>query len=119
MSEKKRSSGRPFQKGVSGNPGGRPLSVREVRELAQQITPDVLRRLYEINQDKSNKNLMAAVAAGKEILDRANGKSIQPQVTLGADGITDGETSGSSAPLLRARYENSKKLQPPNGNGKG
>ena len=120
MSDKKKVPGKPFVKGTSGNPGGSPASIREVRELAQRMSPDVMQRLYEINQDREG-NPMASVAAGREILDRAQGKAVQTQVTLGLDdGIGDGDTSGLSALLLRAKFEQSKrKLIPPNGNGNG
>jgi len=119
MSEKK-VPGKPFVKGASGNPGGRPATIREVRELAQHMSPAVLERLYEINQDRTG-NPMAAVAAGREILDRAQGKAVQPQLTVGMDGNTigEGDTSGLSALLMRAKLEQSKKLPPPNGNGNG
>ena len=37
-----------FQKGVSGCPGGRPKAVREVVELARELSPDAIRALHEI-----------------------------------------------------------------------
>jgi hypothetical protein len=37
-----------FEKGQSGNPGGRPKGDGEIRELARQHTPTALRTLIEI-----------------------------------------------------------------------
>ncbi len=66
--------GRPFQKGQSGNPGGRPKEVAEVRELARTYTTAAIRRLVEIMSDD---NPRAAVAACNAILDRGWGKPTQ------------------------------------------
>ena len=106
----KRVVGKPFQKGVSGNPGGRPPTIREVRELAQKMSKDVLLRLYDILMD-TKCNPMACVAAGKEIMDRAQGKAVQTQLNFGTmdgDIISDGDISGLTALLARAKYENEK-----------
>jgi hypothetical protein len=43
-----RTRGRPFRKGQSGNPGGRPRVEGEIRELARQHTGTALRTLVEI-----------------------------------------------------------------------
>ena len=40
--------GRPFQKGRSSNPGGRPKIVGEVRELARQQAPEAIDALVRI-----------------------------------------------------------------------
>jgi hypothetical protein len=34
--------GRPFQKGISGNPGGRPKVLGDVQELARQKSPGAI-----------------------------------------------------------------------------
>jgi Family of unknown function (DUF5681) len=81
MSESEnRPKGRPFQKGQSGNPGGRPKIAGEIRELAQQHAPAALERLVRLMNSTSGR---VAVAAAQAILDRACGK---PPQALQIDG---------------------------------
>jgi len=40
--------GKPFQKGQSGNPGGRPKVVAEVKELAREHTAEAIETLVSI-----------------------------------------------------------------------
>jgi hypothetical protein len=68
--------GRPFAKGESGNPGGRPKVVSEIRELAQQHTLAALRTLIEIAENGENES--ARVAAANSILDRGWDKPAVP-----------------------------------------
>lgn len=68
--------GRPWPKGVSGNPGGRPREVGHVRELARQHTEEAIRTLVEIATDPSQPG-RARVAAAEAILDRAWGRPPQ------------------------------------------
>ena len=75
-----RGTGRPFAKGRSGNPGGRPKVEGEIRELAQKHGPDALKRLVELMKSENER---VAVAAAQVILDRAYGK---PQQALQIDG---------------------------------
>ena len=63
-----------WKKGQSGNPGGRPKTVGEVRELAGRHTPRVIEVLMDILENGSSD--AARVAAGKELLDRACGKAV-------------------------------------------
>jgi hypothetical protein len=44
--------GRPFQKGQSGNPTGRPKRDREIEELARQHTPAAIEALLRALNDK-------------------------------------------------------------------
>lgn len=76
----------PFVKGQSGNPGGRAKltqDVIEAREIARQHGPAAIKRLVELTRNKSGQ---VAVAACKEILDRAYGKAPQPQTGEGGEG---------------------------------
>lgn len=70
-----------FQKGQSGNPGGRPKLLGEVRDLAQQNTEEAIATLCVIMQDEK-KPAAARVAAANAILDRGWGK---PQQKIEAD----------------------------------
>ena len=64
----------PFQKGKSGNPGGRPKEENEVRDLARKHTKPAIERLaFWMNSD----NAKASVAASATLLDRAWGKAPQ------------------------------------------
>lgn len=74
--------GRPFKKGQSGNPGGRPKVVAEVRELAREHTEKALKTLVEIMSDQKAHNA-ARVAAAKEILDRGYGRAPQSVTVKG------------------------------------
>lgn len=69
----KKPVGRPFQKGRSPNPGGRPRVIAHVRDLAQEYTPEAIQTLAEIMTDK-HESASARVAAASAILDRGYGK---------------------------------------------
>ncbi len=64
--------GRPFQKGRSGNPGGRPKQAAELRTLARRQTASALATLIEIATQGSSES--ARVAAANALLDRGWGK---------------------------------------------
>src|SRR5262245_36112504 len=59
--------GRPFQKGVSGNPGGRPKQDPEVRALCEKFTPAAIATLAEIMGNKKAR-VTAAMAILKKTL---------------------------------------------------
>src|SRR5262245_44894600 len=65
-----------FQKGVSGNPGGRPKMIGPVRELAKQHTQVAIDTLAQVMQDPSAPPT-ARVAAAEALLARAWGKPSQ------------------------------------------
>lgn len=68
--------GRPFQPGVSGNPGGRPKTVRETQELAQQHTEEAVNTLVEIM--RTCRDPAERRRACVDILNRACGMPTQP-----------------------------------------
>ena len=69
--------GRPFTKGVSGNPGGRPKVLGDVQELARQKSPEAIETLSKILLDEKAAPA-ARVAAANALLDRGYGKPTQP-----------------------------------------
>jgi predicted phage-related endonuclease len=65
-----------FQKGKSGNPGGRPKEVGEVKELARQHTEAAISTLAKIMKDgKAPPN--ARVSAAEALLSRGYGRAPQ------------------------------------------
>jgi hypothetical protein len=63
-----------FQKGQSGNPGGRPKEDNEVKRLARQQSKAAIRRLtFWMKSD----NPKASVSAAQALLDRGYGKPAQ------------------------------------------
>ena len=66
-----------FQKGRSGNPGGRPKEVGEVRDLARQYTPAAIAALEGV-MSSPTAPAAARVAAAEALLNRAWGKPTQP-----------------------------------------
>ena len=70
-------TGRPFPKGVSGNPGGRPKVLGDVQELAREQSPQAINTLAKIMTDEKAPPA-ARVAAANALLDRGYGKPTQP-----------------------------------------
>ena len=68
--------GRPFPKGISGNPGGRPKILGDVQELARQKSPEAIDTLSNIMRDEKAPPA-ARVAAANALLDRGYGKPTQ------------------------------------------
>ena len=69
--------GRPFQKGTSGNPGGRPRVLGDVQELARERSPEAINTLAQVMRDEKAPPA-ARVAAANSLLDRGYGKPTQP-----------------------------------------
>lgn len=81
---KKGAGGRPFEKGKSGNPGGRPKSDYRLKELAQQYTEEALQTLVEIMRTSDDDK--ARVSAADKIHDRGYGKPAQSVDITNSDG---------------------------------
>jgi hypothetical protein len=77
-SKRRRGPGRPFKPGQkpthgfkpgqSGNPGGLPTTVKEIRALALSHSPDALARLVELSNHPDG---MVSCRAAEGVLDRA------------------------------------------------
>src|SRR5687767_13186041 len=67
---------RPWRKGQSGNPGGRPKMDRTIVELAREHTAAAMQTLIDIAADKDAPP-SARVGAAQAILDRGWGKATQ------------------------------------------
>jgi hypothetical protein len=68
--------GKPFKKGQSGNPGGRPKAIAEIRELAREHTGEAVETLMSIMTDPKAAPA-ARVSAANALLDRGYGKPPQ------------------------------------------
>ena len=73
----------PFEKGQSGNPGGRPKVIAEVKELAREYTGEAIKTLVSI-MTNAKAAPAARVSAANALLDRGYGKP--PQHITGEGG---------------------------------
>lgn len=74
-----------WQKGQSGNPGGRRRQDYRIKEVAQQYTSEALKTLLEIMRNKRTA-AGARVLAIRELLDRGWGKPAQSVEITNPDG---------------------------------
>ena len=74
----------PFEKGKSGNPGGRPKLVGEVQALAREYTKQAIETLRDIMRDKKAPHAARGYAANS-ILDRGYGRPSQTISSTGRD----------------------------------
>jgi Family of unknown function (DUF5681) len=75
--------GTSFKKGQSGNPGGRPKVVAEVKELAREHTAEAIQTLVSIMTNPKSAPA-ARVSAANALLDRGYGRP--PQHITGENG---------------------------------
>lgn len=68
--------GRPFPKGVSGNPGGRPKIPQDVKDAIRAACPEAVQRLIGY---MGHENANIAMWAITELLNRGYGKPVQEQ----------------------------------------
>lgn len=64
----------PFEKGQSGNPGGRPKEAARIKALAQAHSESAIRKLVALMDSETES---VALAASNALLDRAIGKPAQ------------------------------------------
>lgn len=79
-----RGKGRPFEKGKSGNPTGRPKESEETKqakrdalEMLRAAAPDAVALLLNVMQDSSVK-LDLRTKCAESVMDRVYGKASQP-----------------------------------------
>ena len=81
--------GRPFRKGVSGNPGGRTKENQWLRDEARKHAAKSIRALVRVLDGGTGSEV---VSAAKELLDRGFGKATQAinaTVTVDASEMSD------------------------------
>ena len=85
---KKRGPGKPFAKGRSGNPAGRPKLPGDFKERATAYASDALDVLHAIATD-TDKPAAARVTAASVIIDRAHGKAVAPVLAATTNSLAE------------------------------
>jgi hypothetical protein len=93
--------GRPFPKGMSGNPAGRPKLEREIRRLAQQHSGAALLRMVALMH---HSNPRVALAACLAVLERAIGSP--PQAITSDEELTAAEYQVFSNKIREIQTDN-------------
>lgn len=78
-----RGRGRPFEKGKSGNPRGRPKQTQEQKDalaMIRDLAPEAVERLREIIRD-NNVRVEARLKAIEIILERTYGRAYANEVS--------------------------------------
>lgn len=92
---KQRGVGKPFTKGVTGNPSGRPRVTQEeldLRMAARLKAPEALQTILELMENSQNDKVR--LSAAETILDRGYGKATQTvemNVRRSANELSDAE----------------------------
>ena len=95
-------NGRPFEKGKSGNPGGRPRVITELRDLARRQAPDAIKELGRLALKARSET--ARIAAIRELLDRGYGK---PTQILAGEDEADPELTKIEVSFIRPDFDGS------------
>ena len=69
--------GKPFEKGKSGNPSGRPKIPEDARAMLKAATPAAVKLLVD-TLNNSNEKTETRVRCAETVLDRVYGKANQP-----------------------------------------
>jgi hypothetical protein len=100
-----------WKPGQSGNPGGRPRQVADLRAKAREYTQQALDVLVAALSDKSP---YVRIAAAREILDRGYGRPVT-QVELQAHGLRPIEIVIAQRPESEPRLINGTSIEVSNG----
>ncbi len=99
-----------FQKGQSGNPRGRPVQAREVRQHAQEHSIEAIDRLVELMRSRDEQ---VAVSACRALLDRAVGKPEQAVHVDATRTVTAEEVTADPAAVYEAMMNGTAELALP------